>query len=125
MPFYAGKGGFFAINNVQFPMDNWSISVDVEEVEVTNFQSLGFKSLIAGLQGGTVSASGPYNGASITPGVLAAFTFGLATSPAAISLSPPIQLGLFQVLITSVKIDTSVKEKATIEVTGTLAANLG
>jgi hypothetical protein len=124
MPFYAGKGGFFTINNASFPMDTWSISVDVDEVEVTNFQSQGFKSLIAGVQGGSVTASGPYNGSSIIPGVLAAFTFGLSTIPQ-VSLSPPIQLGVFQALITSVKIDTSVKEKATIEVTASLAANLG
>jgi hypothetical protein len=116
MPFYAGKGGSISIGGASYPMDTWSISVDVDEVEVTNFQSLGNKSLIAGVQGGSVSASGPYGGGTITAGTLANFTFGVGVGAS---------LGTFQVLITSVKIDTSVKEKATIEVTGSLAANLG
>ena len=48
MPFYAGKGGSFSIGATAYPMDTWSISVDTDEVEVTNFQSSGQKSLIAG-----------------------------------------------------------------------------
>lgn len=116
MPFYAGKTGFFTIGAVSYPMDTWSISIDVDEVEVTNFQSSGNKSLIAGVQGGSVSASGPWNGSTITAGALANFTFGVATG---------VSVGPYQVLITSVKVDTSVKEKATIEVSGSLAANLG
>ena len=116
MPFYAGKGGSFTIGATAYPMDTWSVSIDVDEVEVTNFQSSGNKSLIAGVQGGSVSASGPYGGGTITSGALASFTFGVATG---------VSVGTFQVLITSVKIDTSVKEKATIEVTGSIAANLG
>ena len=116
MPFYAGKGGSFSIGATAYPMDTWSISIETDEVEVTNFQSVGQKALIAGIQGGSVSASGPWNGGTITSGSLAQFTFGVATG---------VSLGSYQVLITSVKIDTSVKEKATIEVTGSLAANLG
>jgi hypothetical protein len=116
MPFYAGKGGSFLIGATAYPMDTWSVSIDVDEVEVTNFQSSGNKALIAGVQGGSVSASGPYNGGTITSGALASFTFGVAAG---------LSVGTFQVLITSVKIDTSVKEKATIEVTGSIAANLG
>jgi hypothetical protein len=116
MPFYAGKGGSFSIGATAYPMDTWSISVDTDEVEVTNFQSSGQKSLIAGVQGGSVSASGPWNGATITSGALAQFTFGVGVG---------VGIGPYQVLITSVKIDTTVKEKATIEVTGSLAANLG
>lgn len=116
MPFYAGKGGSFSIGATAYPMDTWSISVDTDEVEVTNFQSSGQKSLIAGIQGGSVSASGPYNGSAITSGALANFTFGVGVGAS---------LGPFQVLITSVKVDTSVKDKATVEVSGSLAANLG
>lgn len=117
MPFYAGKGGWFDIDGVQYPMDTWSVSIETDEVEVTNFQSLGQKNLIAGIQGGTVSASGPYNGTAPTSGALAFFTFGLATG------GPSI--GPYQVLITSVKVDTAVKEKATIDISASLAANLG
>lgn len=116
MPFYAGKGGSFLIGATAYPMDTWSISVETDEVEVTNFQSSGQKALISGIQGGSVSSSGPYNGVAITSGSIANFTFGVGTGAT---------LGPFQVLITSVKIDTSVKEKATVEVSGSLAANLG
>lgn len=118
MPFYAGKNASFTIGGVTYPMDTWSIAIETEEVEVTNFQSGGQKSLIAGIQSGTVSASGPYNGTAPSSGALASFTFAVA---------PGVLIGAapFQVLITSVTVDTSVKEKATIEVSGSLAANLG
>jgi hypothetical protein len=118
MPFYAGKNGSLSVGGTAYPMDTWSLSIDVDEVEVTNFQSAGQKSLIAGIAGGAVSASGPYNGAAPSAGSLASFTFGLASGVTLGSTS-------YQVLITSVKVDTTVKEKATIEVTGSLAANLG
>ena len=116
MAFYAGKNATLSIGGVAYPMDTWSIAIETDEVEVTNFQSSGQKSLIAGIQGGTVSASGPYNGSAPVSGALAQFTFGI---------SGAVNLGPYQVLITSVTVDTAVKEKATIEVTGSLAANLG
>lgn len=116
MPFYAGKNATLSIGGTAYPMDTWSIAIETEEVEVTNFQSGGQKNLIAGIQGGTVSASGPYNGTAPASGALASFTFGI---------SGAVTLGPYQVLITSVTVDTTVKEKATIEVTGSLAANLG
>lgn len=116
MPFYAGKNASLSIGGVAYPMDTWSIAIETEEVEVTNFQSVGQKSLIAGIQGGTVSASGPYNGTAPSSGALAQFSFGVGGG---------IFIGPYQILITSVTVDTSVKEKATIEVSGSLAANLG
>jgi hypothetical protein len=116
MPFFAGKNATLSIGGVAYPMDSWSIAIETEEVEVTNFQSGGQKSIIAGIQGGTVSASGPYNGTAPSSGALANFTFGVAGG---------VNIGPYQVLITGVTVDTTVKEKATIEVTGSLAANLG
>jgi len=73
MPFYAGKNATLSIGGVAYPMDTWSIAIETEEVEVTNFQSVGQKNLIAGIQGGTVSASGPYNGTAPSSGCIGKF----------------------------------------------------
>lgn len=123
MPFYNGKNGFLTIEGVSYPMEEWSLDIEIEEVEVTNFMSGGFKSLLGGVAGGSISASGPYNGTSpITPtlagvltgnagqGALGTFTFGLA---AGASFTWPV-------LVTGVSVTQNVKEKATLEISGSL-----
>lgn len=116
MPFYAGKGGSMTIAGTAYPMDTWSVAYETDEVEVSNFQSSGQKSYIAGMLGGTVTTSGPYNGTAPTSGTIISVTCGLASG---------VNLPALQILVTSVTVDTTVKEKATIEVQGTIAANLG
>ena len=117
MPFFSGKNGSFAANGVVYPMEEWSLEFEVEEVEVTNFMSLGFKSLIGGIAGGTVSASGPYNGsaplAETLSGTVVPFTFGVGVGA---SFTYPV-------LITGVSYGQNVKEKATLEISGSLTNN--
>lgn len=123
MPFFNGKNGSLLIDGVTYPMEEWSLDIEIEEVEVTNFMSGGFKSLLGGIAGGSISASGPYNGtipfAPTLAGVLAGnagqgalgtFTFGLGGG---VSYSWPV-------LITGASVAQNVKEKATLEISGSL-----
>lgn len=129
MAFFSGKLGWLAVNGLSYPMEEWSLDIEIEEVEVTNFQSGGFKSLMNGIAGGTFSASGPYNGSQPFPftalgilgqtggytnnGLTAAMTFGLAQG---ISVT-------HWVIITSASTKQNVKEKATLEISGSLTGN--
>lgn len=129
MPFYSGKQGFLTVGGVSYPMEEWSLDIEIEEVEVTNFQSGGFKSLLNGIAGGTFSATGPYNGTQPFPftaagavaqnggsssnGITATFTFGIA---------PGLSVTHF-VIITAASVKQNVKEKATIEISGSLTGN--
>ena len=126
MPFYSGKQGSLQVGGVSYPMEEWSLDIEIEEVEVTNFQSGGFKSLINGIAGGTFSATGPYNGlqpflftaagavtqtgGTTSNGVTGTFTFGIA---------PGLSVTHY-VIITASSIKQNVKEKATIEISGSL-----
>jgi hypothetical protein len=129
MPFYSGKQGFLQVSGVSYPMEEWSLDIEIEEVEVTNFQSGGFKSLINGIAGGTFSATGPYNGiapfvptkagallqngANTGNGVTGTFTFGIASG---LSFT-------HYVIITASSVKQNVKEKATLEISGSLTGN--
>lgn len=129
MPFYSGKLGFLQVNGASYPMEDWSLDIEIEEVEVTNFQSGGFKSLLNGIAGGTFSATGPYNGSQPFPftaagavtqtggstsnGFTAQMTFGLA---------PGLSVQHW-VIITAASVKQNVKEKATLEISGSLTGN--
>lgn len=117
MPFYNGKNGSFTANGVTYPMEEWSLDFEIEEVEVTNFTSLGFKSVLGGIAGGSVSASGPFNGshplALALEGTVVSFNFGVG---AGASFTYPV-------LITGVSFAQNVKEKATLEISGSLTNN--
>lgn len=123
MPFYNGKNGFLQIGGLSYPMEEWSLDIEIEEVEVTNFMSGGFKSLLGGIAGGSVSASGPFDGTipfsptlagviagNAGQGALGTFTFGLGVGT---SITWPV-------LITGASIGQNVKEKATLEISGSL-----
>lgn len=114
MPFFSGKNGYFIANGITYPMEEWSLDIEVEEVEVTNFMSGGFKSLLGGIAGGSVSASGPYGGTSplaeTLTGTVVSFTFGLSAGAAF----------TYPVLITGISFGQNVKEKATLEISGSL-----
>ena len=129
MPFYSGKQGFLTVNGTSYPMEEWSLDIEIEEVEVTNFQSGGFKSLINGIAGGTFSSTGPYkgiqpfgftaanivtqNGGSTSNGITGTFTFGIA---------PGLSVTHY-VIITASSVKQNVKEKATLEISGSLTGN--
>ena len=74
MAYYAGKNGFVTVGSpaVRIPLEEWSMELEVEEVDLTNFESYGMNSILGGIRGGTISASGPYESVA-DGGVLSTF----------------------------------------------------
>jgi len=124
MAYYAGKTGFvtvdaFAGPGVRIPLEEWSLELEVEEVDATNFESYGMNSIMSGIRGGTISASGPYESVA-DAGVLTLLQAGNVVS---------VELGVLQTgtlgfsvkaILTGVTIGNNVREKPTFEFTGTL-----
>lgn len=119
MAYYAGKTGFVTVGATRIPLEEWSMELEVEEVDATNFESYGMNSIMSGMRGGTISASGPYESVA-DGGVLTTFQAGSVVS---------VELGVLQtgtlgftvnVILTGVTIGNNVREKPTFEFTGTL-----
>jgi hypothetical protein len=60
--YYAGKTANIVWNAVSLPLSQWSMTLKSEAVDVTNFNSAGFKESIDGLGEAEITASGPYSG---------------------------------------------------------------
>jgi hypothetical protein len=119
MAFFAGKGGSVTIATVAKPLTDWSIDYKADPIETTNFSDDGYTSHVYGIKSCDISASGPYNGsAGAQPGVtvagvdtLVTFTFDTGgAGGAAFSI---------EAVLTSVKIDQSIKDVAKISYTAT------
>lgn len=120
--FFAGKYGTVKIGiapGTAMPLTDWSIDLKTESLDVTNFTSLGWQEVLGGVYSLDISASGPYNGASlITQGALVTFRFDVDdTAPAPHVPEGPYFTG--QAIVTSIKIDQSVKDVAKISYTAT------
>lgn len=113
MAYYAGKNASITIGGVLYPMDNWSLDDNIEELDVTNFTTGGEKALIAGITGGSMSTSGPYTGLTPVAGATGFITFDVGGGGGAATR---------RILITSVKKATAVKDKATLEISGSITA---
>lgn len=119
MAYYAGKTGFVTVGATRIPLEEWSLELEVEEVDASNFESYGMNSIMSGMRGGTISASGPYESVA-DGGVLTTFQAGTVVS---------VELGVLQTgtlgftvsaILTGVTIGNNVREKPTFEFTGTL-----
>ena len=117
MAFFAGKSGLIKIGvlgaEVTKKLTDWSMDVKTESLDVTNFTSSGWQEVISGIFSIEVSASGPYDGtSSVTQGTAVTMILDIDGAGATVAYS-----GL--ALITSVKIDLSVKDVAKISYSGT------
>jgi hypothetical protein len=114
MAFYAGKSGSVSIGGgAAQSLTDWSIDVKSDAIETTNFTSTGYAEQAYGPKSCDISASGPYDGsAGGQPGTgdHVAFALNVGGGHAAFSCNA---------LITSVKIDQSVKDVAKISYTAT------
>jgi len=124
MAYYAGKTGFLNIATVAQPLEEWSLELETEEVEFTNFQSFGMKSVLGGIRGGTVSGSGVMDSVA-GAAVLTSFSTA-ATSGTIIEVECGFvktgSIGItVKAVLTSLTIGNNVKEKATFEFSGTLS----
>jgi hypothetical protein len=108
MAFFAGKSGTITIGGTARPLTDWSIDVKTDSLDVTNFTSGGWQELLGGIYSIDISASGPYNGTSgVTQGTAVALVLDVDGAGAGPSFSG-------NALVTSVKIDQSVKDVAKI-----------
>lgn len=113
MAFLSGKNGAISVAGVSKPLTSWSIDVKTENIDVTNFSSSGWQELLSGILSVDISAEGPYNGSSgVTQGTAA--TFILATGTTGAFSGPSFEVNA---VITSVKVNTSVKDVAKISYT--------
>lgn len=124
MAYYAGKTGFLNIAGAAQPLEEWSLELETEEVEFTNFESFGMKSILGGIRGGTVSGSGVMDSAT-GAAVLTLFST-TATSGTVIEVECGfVKTGtvgiIVKAVLTSLTIGNNVKEKATFEFSGTLS----
>jgi hypothetical protein len=124
MAYYAGKTGFLNIATVAQPLEEWSLELETEEVEFTNFESFGMKSILGGIRGGTVSGSGVMDSVA-GAAVLTSFSTA-ATSGTIIEVECGFvktgSIGItVKAVLTSLTIGNNVKEKATFEFSGTLS----
>lgn len=126
MAYYVGKTGFVKFTNssavvTSLPLAEWSLELENDEVDFSNFESGGAKSIAGGFFGGTISASGPYEGGAITTStILADFRAGkIVTVELGLLATGAIGFSVY-VLLKSVSVNMDVKEKANFEFTGTL-----
>jgi hypothetical protein len=63
--FYAGKGGNVAVGAVNWKLREWSLPMNCDIIDTTNFLSGGFRENIAGLVGADMRLRGPYDAGSM------------------------------------------------------------
>lgn len=113
MPFYAGKTGSISVGGTTQPLTDWSADMKMEVVETTNFGSGGVATNEAGIASVEISANGPYDGsAGASPGDSAIFILTTSSAVGAPSFTVTAR-------ISSIKIDTSVKDIAKISYSAT------
>jgi acyl-coenzyme A thioesterase PaaI-like protein len=124
MAYYAGKTGFLNIAGVAQPLEEWSLELETEEVEFTNFESFGMKSVLGGIRGGTVSGSGVMDsvaGAAVLTSFSTAATSGTIIEVECGFVKTGTVGITVKAVLTSLTIGNNVKEKATFEFSGTLS----
>lgn len=111
MPFYAGRLGTISVGGTTQPLTDWSLDYKCDPIETTNFSDEGYASHIYGIRSADISANGPYDGsAGAQPGTGDFVAFVLNTGGPSFAINA---------LLTSVKIDLSVKDAAKISYTAT------
>lgn len=131
MAYFTGKTGYLKIKPAaqgglltSLPLEEWSLELETEEVEFTNFETYGMKAILGGIRGGTVSGSGVFDSVSsaailtdfqASSGKIVEVELGLKND-----LVTPLGITVYAVL-TGLTIGDNVKEKVTFEFTGTLS----
>ena len=113
MAFWSGKNGSVTIAGVSQPLTDWSADMKMDVLETTNFGSGGYTTNEPGIASIEVSANGPYDGsAGANPGDSAIFILSTSSLVGGPSFTVTAR-------ISSIKIDTSVKDVAKISYSAT------
>jgi hypothetical protein len=111
MAFYAGKSGSVSVGGTAQKLTDWSLDYKCDPIETTNFEDGGYASHVYGIRSADISASGPYAGAAGgQPGTGDHVVFILNTGGPSFTINA---------VLTSVKIDQSIKDVAKISYTAT------
>jgi len=128
MAYFTGKTGYLKITPTggaatSLHLEEWSLELETEEVEFTNFETYGMKAILGGIRGGTVSGSGTLE--SVSAGTILSSFQGAGSGTIV-----EVELGLtltgtvginVKAVLTGLTIGNNVKEKATFEFSGTLS----
>lgn len=61
MPFLAGKGGAVTVDTNAWSLQEWSLEIQTNLIDVTTFTAGGYRVKLAGLTGARITARGPYD----------------------------------------------------------------
>lgn len=60
--FFSGLGGSFIAAGIVFPMSEWTLDIEISEIDVTNFKSAGgWREFLNGFKSGRITAKGPFD----------------------------------------------------------------
>lgn len=80
MAFLAGKGGGVTVGVAVWKLSSWTLDMQTDALDVTNFESSGYKENIAGLTSGRISARGPFDSTAMALTAGTSYTFTLEVS---------------------------------------------
>ncbi len=118
MAFLSGTTGFVSVGAAVFAFDKWRLSIKSGAPKTTNFTGAGFQTNVAGVVGGSLSLSGPYDRGAMPFAANAVYNFTLGMD-AGVSIVVPAR-------VTGIDVDNSVEDaprvSLTAESTGTFTA---
>ena len=133
MAYFSGKTGYISLKDLTantttfLPLEEWGLELETDEVEFTNFESYGMKTIAGGIRGGTISGSGSVESVAVATilaqyqaqsGMLVEVDLGFKRD----TVTPASSLGIVvKAVLTNLTFGNNVKEKATFEFSGTLS----
>ncbi len=118
MGFLAGMSGSVTVGTATWKLREWSLDMRTDASDVTNFSSSGYRENIAGLTGGSISASGPFDSTAMALTSGTSYSFVLGAS-ATINFTVTAR-------VTSIRVSTTVERAVEVnisaETTGSFTA---
>jgi predicted secreted protein len=104
----AGKSGNFTVGASAWELSEWTMDMATEAVDITNFNSGGYREVIAGLTDAKITARGPFNSTAM------ALTSGTSYS-LVLAVSGSVSYSV-TALVTNIKLVTEVSKAVMVEV---------
>jgi hypothetical protein len=118
MAFYSGKNGSVAVGNTTYKFSDWSLNMDGNLPNVTNFSSSGCRENLDGINEADITLSGPYDAGNMAFARNTVYTLVL-TVGSSITFSVPARSKGLNV---TQKVEDAGRISATFQSTGTFTA---